>query len=52
MNISIDFPNIAIAAFAVFVESLLSDAYSGDGIQTDDIQQALVVALIGGDLQH
>ncbi len=52
VNKSIHFPNIAIAAFAAFVGSLLSDIYSGDAIQTDDIQQALVVALIGGDLQH
>ncbi|MBP7080030.1 MAG: hypothetical protein KBA96_02870 [Rhodocyclaceae bacterium] len=52
MNKSINFPNIAIAVFAVFVGSLLSDTYFGDGVQIDDIQQALVVALIAGVLQH
>ncbi|MBK9521760.1 MAG: hypothetical protein IPO13_09175 [Rhodocyclaceae bacterium] len=52
MNKSINFPNIAIAVFAAFVGSLLSDTYFGDGVQTDDIQQALVVALIAGVLQH
>lgn len=52
VNKSINFPNIAIAVFAVFVGSLLSDTYFGDGVQIDDIQQALVVALIAGVLQH
>ena len=44
--------NTVIAAVAVFAGSLLSDAYFGDGIQTDDVQQALVVALIAAVLQY
>lgn len=44
--------NTGIASLAVFAGSLLSDAYFGDGIQTDDMQQALVVAFIAGVLQY
>ena len=44
--------NTGIASLAVFAGSLFSDAYFGDGIQTDDMQQALVVAFIAGVLQY
>jgi hypothetical protein len=40
-----------IAASAVFCGSLLADIWFGDGIQSDDIQQALMVALIAGVIQ-
>ena len=40
-----------VAAVAVFCGSLLADIWFGDGIQSDDIQQALMVALIAGALQ-
>ena len=40
-----------IAASAVFCGSLLADVWFGDGIQTDDVQQALMVALIAGVVQ-
>ena len=43
--------NTGIASLAVFAGSLFSDAYFGDGIQIDDIQQAFVVAFIAGALQ-
>ena len=43
--------NTGIASLAVFAGSLLSDAYFGDGIQIDDMQQALVVGFIAGVLQ-
>ena len=43
--------NTAIATVAIFAGSLLSDAYFGDGIQTDDVQQAFVLAFIAGVLQ-
>ena len=51
MNTHTRLVNTAIATAAVFAGSLLSDAYFGDGIQTDDMQQALVVAFIAGVLQ-
>ena len=44
--------NIFIAMFAVFAGSLLSDVMFGDGIQTDDINQAMIVAGIAGMVQY
>ena len=43
---------ILIATFAVFVGSLLSDIVFGDGIQSDDINQAIMVAMIAGIVQY
>ena len=43
---------ILIATFAVFAGSLLSDVTFGDGIQTDDINQAIMVAMIAGIVQY
>jgi len=40
-----------IAAAAVFCGSLLADVWFGDGIQSDDIQQAVMVGLIAGAIQ-
>ena len=44
--------NTTIATSAVFIGSILSDAYFGAGIQFDDLQQAAVVALLAGVLQY
>ena len=40
-----------VATLSVFAGSLLSDVWFGDGIETDDIQQAIMVALIAGIFQ-
>lgn len=42
---------IFIAACSVFAGSLLSDVAFGDGIQDDDIQQAMLVSAIAGIVQ-
>ena len=42
---------IFIASFGVFVGSLLSDMLLGDGIQSEDVNQAAMVALIAADIQ-
>ena len=41
-----------IAALGVFVGSLLSDIVFGDGIQSDDVNQAIMVAVIAGIVQY
>ena len=43
--------SIFIASFGVFLGSLLSDVVLGDGIQTEDINQAVMVALIAALIQ-
>lgn len=40
-----------IAASGVFLGSLLSDVVLGDGIQSEDISQAIMVALIAALIQ-
>ena len=42
---------ILIASIGVFLGSLLSDVLLGDGIQSEDINQAAMVALIAGAIQ-
>jgi len=42
---------IIIASFGVFVGSLLSDVLLGDGIQSEDVNQAAMVALIAAGIQ-
>jgi len=44
--------NILIATFSVFAGSLLSDVIFGDGIQADDINQAIMVAMIASIVQY
>jgi hypothetical protein len=39
------------ATLSIFAGSLLSDIAFGDGIQTDDINQVVMVALIAGIVQ-
>lgn len=41
----------AIAALGVFAGSLLADASFGDGIQEDDIVQAILVAVVAAAIQ-
>jgi hypothetical protein len=40
-----------IAAVTVFAGSLLSDHFFGDGIQGDDIDQAIIAGIIAGVVQ-
>lgn len=40
-----------IASVGVFVGSLLSDMLLGDGIQSEDLSQAALVALIAAGIQ-
>jgi hypothetical protein len=40
-----------IASLGVFLGSLLSDILLGDGIQSEDVQQAAMVALIAAAIQ-
>ncbi len=40
-----------LAAGAVFVGSLIADIVFGDGIQTDDLQQAATVAMVAAIVQ-
>ena len=42
---------IIIASFGVFAGSLLSDLLFGDGIQSEDVNQAAMVALIAAAIQ-
>jgi hypothetical protein len=42
---------ILSASVGMFTGSLLAEVFFGDGIQTDDVYQALMVALIAGVLQ-
>jgi len=42
---------ILFATIGVFVGSLLADVFLGDGIQTEDINQAAMVALIAALIQ-
>jgi hypothetical protein len=42
---------VFVATLSVFAGSLLSDIVFGDGIQTDDINQAVMVAAIAGIVQ-
>jgi hypothetical protein len=42
---------VFVATLSVFAGSLLSDIAFGDGIQTDDINQAVMVAMIAGIVQ-
>ena len=42
---------IYIAGLGVFLGSLLSDIILGDGIQPEDINQAVLVALIAAVIQ-
>lgn len=42
---------ILIASCGVFAGSLLSDVLLGDGIQSDDVTQAAMVALIAAAVQ-
>jgi hypothetical protein len=42
---------IVIAGFGVFIGSLLSDVLLGDGIHSEDIGQAAMVALIAAAIQ-
>ena len=46
-------PSIAtvIASLGVFLGSLLSDLLLGDGIHSDDVNQAAMVAMIAAALQ-
>jgi hypothetical protein len=40
-----------IASLGVFIGSLLSDVLLGDGIQSEDVNQAAMVALIAAAIQ-
>jgi hypothetical protein len=42
---------ILIASLGTFFGSLLSDVVLGDGIQSDDVNQAAMVALIAAAIQ-
>lgn len=42
---------IFVASFGVFLGSLLSDVLLGDGIQSEDINQAAMVALVAAAIQ-
>lgn len=44
--------NTLVSVVGVFAGSLLSDILLGDGIQIEDIHQALFVALLAGFIQH
>ena len=43
--------SILIASVGVFVGSLLIDVLLGDGIQSEDVSQAAMVALIAAAIQ-
>lgn len=43
--------SILVASIGVFAGSLLADVVLGDGIQTEDLQQAAMVALIAAAIQ-
>ena len=42
---------VVIATLGVFIGSLLSDVLLGDGIHSEDVEQAVMVALIAAALQ-
>ena len=42
---------IVIASLGVFLGSLLSDLLLGDGIHSEDVEQAVLVALIAAAIQ-
>ena len=42
---------ILIASLGVFLGSLLSDVLFGDGIQSEDVSQAALVAVIAAGIQ-
>lgn len=42
---------ILSASIGMFAGSLLAEIFFGDGIQADDVYQAVMVALIAGALQ-
>lgn len=42
---------VLIASIGVFLGSLLSDVLLGDGIQSEDVNQAALVALIAAGIQ-
>lgn len=44
--------NVAVAGISVFCGSLVADVFLGDGIQGDDIQQALLVGVIAACIQY
>jgi hypothetical protein len=44
--------NTIVSVIGVFAGSLLSDVLFGDGIQIEDVHQALFVALIAGFIQQ
>jgi hypothetical protein len=43
--------NIFIASVGTFVGSLLADVVLGDGIQSDDMQQAAMVGIVAAGIQ-
>ncbi len=43
--------NVLLASIGIFAGSLVSDSMFGDGIQMDDIQQALALGLLAGFIQ-
>lgn len=45
------FMPVFVASAGVFIGSLLSDVFLGDGIQSEDINQAVMVALIAAAIQ-
>ena len=45
------FGQVVIASLGVFIGSLLADVFFGDGIQEDDIYQAIMVALVAAVIQ-
>lgn len=40
-----------VASIGIFVGSLLSDVLFGDGLQLDDLQQAISLAILAGAIQ-
>ena len=42
---------IIIASVGVFIGSLLSDVLLGDGIHSEDVEQAAMVALVAAAIQ-
>lgn len=47
------YKNILVAGTGVFIGSILADLiFGGDGIQAEDLQQAILVGLIAGAIQY
>jgi len=42
---------ICIASLGVFAGSLLADIFLGDGVQSEDLNQAALVALVAAAIQ-